>query len=143
MFSGVIRPTVALWLFATGTVAAEAPVRAVATVSQLHEVMIKPASDTMFNAARRAPAGDGDWTVLRRAAITLAESGNLLMIGARARDQGRWMKLSRELLDVSGEAATAAGASNLDLFIAISDRLVDVCESCHVRYRSPGDKARK
>ena len=139
---GLIRATAAIALLTTASVTAQtppqvatAPIRAVATITQLHDVMIKPASDAIFNVARRAPADAGDWEALRRSAITLAETGNLLMLGSRARDRGRWMKLSRDLIDVSARAATAASARDLDLLLTTADSLVEVCESCHVRYR--------
>ena len=147
---GLIRTTAAIALLTTASVtaqtpsqAATAPIRAVATITQLHEGMIKPASDAIFNVARRAPADTEDWEALRRSAITLAETGNLLMLGSRARDRGRWMKLSRDLIDVSARAATAASGRDLDLLLTTADRLVEVCESCHVRYRKRTNTAPK
>ena len=41
-------------------------------------------------------------------AITLAESGNLLMMRERARDQGDWMKDAKMLVDVGTAAYKAA-----------------------------------
>ena len=64
----------------------------VGNMSQLMIDVIYPTSDAIFYVERDAPKNDRDWGVLRTNALTLAESGNLLMMGARARDQGDWIK---------------------------------------------------
>ena len=46
------------------------------------------------------------------APFSLAESGNLLMMRGRARDQGEWMKDAKALVDVGAAAYKAAKAKD-------------------------------
>ncbi|PYR63056.1 MAG: hypothetical protein DMF88_26100, partial [Acidobacteria bacterium] len=64
---------------------------------QLHELLISPASDAVFNASTDPPTDDKGWTAARNQALILAESSNLLMVGSRVRDNANWMKMSRAL----------------------------------------------
>ena len=131
----------ALWLLlfwlVTATVSAQQG-KAVATVRELHDAMIKPASNAIFNVELDAPKNAAEWTAVRTAALTLAEAGNLLMLGSRAKHQGKWMTLSRQLVDAGGVALRAANARNLSAMRRASDRVVIVCETCHVRYLNQG-----
>jgi hypothetical protein len=119
------------------TVAAQPPtMTSVATVKQLHAAMIKPSSDTIFRVSVEAPANEQEWIAVRRASVILAESGNLLMIGARVRDHGQWLKLSRGLGDAGAAALTAADRRDVTALLAAADRIIVVCESCHAPYRN-------
>jgi len=118
-------------------------IRPVATVKQLHDAMITPASDALFNAGAQAPKDDQAWSEVANEALVLAESGNLLMLGSRAKDQGAWMKMSRALVDAAAEAAKAAQDKNLNALMAAGDRIETSCESCHVPYRDNGRQMMK
>ena len=118
------------------TVAAQQPITSVASVRQLHDAMIKPSSDALFNVAIEAPGGDEAWIVVRSAAVILTESGNLLMLRPPAKDRGLWMKRSRSLVDAGAMALKAADARDAEALNKASDRTVIVCESCHVIFRN-------
>jgi hypothetical protein len=107
----------------------------VGNMSQLMIDVIYPTSDAIFYAERNTPQNDHDWGVLRANALTLAESGNLLMMGARARDQGNWIKDAKLLVDVGAAAFKAAQAKDLDAVLALNDQLYTACVTCHQEYR--------
>jgi hypothetical protein len=65
----------------------------------------------------------------------LAESANLLMMPGRARDQDKWMKDSKMLLDVGNAAFKAARAKDVEAIKALSDELYNACVQCHADYR--------
>tara|TARA_Y100000588_G_C14090650_1_gene854303 strand:+ start:71 stop:505 length:435 start_codon:yes stop_codon:yes gene_type:complete len=113
-------------------------ITAVATVKQLCQGVITASSDALFNVGREAPASDYEWTVLHNDALMLAESGNLLMIGERARDADEWMVMSQELVDAGVVAVKAVEARNTEEVLAAGDRIVMVCEKCHEPYRDGG-----
>jgi len=123
--------------FVAGLAIAQAPssFQPVGNMSQLMIDVIYPTSDAIFYAARNAPQNDHDWGILRANALTLAESGNLLMMGARARDQGNWIKDSKLLVDVGAAAFKAAQAKDLDAVLALNDQLYTACVTCHQEYR--------
>jgi hypothetical protein len=113
-------------------------VRAVASVKQLHEVMISPASDAVFDASANPPRNDKGWTAERNQALLLAEAGNLLMVGNRVRDTDNWMKMSRALVDAAARAVTAADRKDGKALEAATDSITVACEACHRPYRDQG-----
>ena len=129
------------FLMVAATVVAQQPaVDLAATVRQLHDAMIKPASEAIFNVGRGAPKNDEEWTAVSRAAVTLAESGNLLTAGSRGKDRRKWIALSRQLVAAGRTARRAAEARNVNALMEASDRVVIVCETCHARYRNQGPR---
>ena len=126
----------AVFLLAAVAVA-QAPVtpRPVGSMSQLMVDIIYPTSDAIFYIQRNPPKNDQEWNALRAAALTLAESANLLMMPARARDQGDWMRDAKLLLDTGNDAWKAAQAKDVDAVAALNDRLYVACVTCHEQYR--------
>ena len=114
----------------------------VGNMSQLMIDMIYPTSDAIFYVERAPPQNDREWSALRATALTLAESGNLLMMDRRARDQGDWIKDAKMLVDVGAAAYKAAQAKNLDAIIALNNQLYTACITCHEQYR-PGYRRRQ
>jgi len=104
-------------------------------MSQLMVDVIYPTSDAIFYVERTPPKNEGDWSLLRTNALTLAESGNLLMMGARARDQGDWIKDAKMLVDAGNAAYKAARAKDLNAVVAVNDQLYAACVTCHKQYR--------
>lgn len=117
--------------FAALSIAAEPQLRAVADVTELMQAMTVPASNALFDVARNPPEDDGAWTKVRNQAIILAESGNLLMIGSRAKNDEVWMSTSRALVEAGEAAKKAAEAKNLDGINEAGNRMIDACEVCH------------
>lgn len=120
------------------------PLRPVATVPQLMEATVHPASEALFKSVGTvitergaedfAPRTEEEWTHVWENAMTLAESGNLLMIGDRARDNGEWMKLSREMIEAGLVAAKAAEARNAQALFDAGGQVYETCERCHEKY---------
>ena len=104
-------------------------------MSQLMVDIIYPTSDAIFYIERNTPQNDHDWSVVRMNALTLAESGNLLMMDRRARDQGDWIKDSKLLIDVGAAAYKAAQAKDLNAVLALNEQLNTACVTCHEQYR--------
>ena len=107
-----------------------------ATMKQLMVDMIHPASnEILLFVARGDPQDEKEWDRVRRSAITLAESGNLLMMPGRARDQGDWMKDAKLLVDVGTAAYKAAQDKNPKALAALTESLDASCTTCHKQYR--------
>ena len=134
--------TFAVFLLAALAVA-QTPVapQPVGSMNELMRDVIYPPSDAIFYIQRNPPQNDQDWTVLRGTALTLAESGNLLMMKERARDQGDWMRDAKLLVDAGTDAWKAAQNKDLDAIVALNDRLYVACVTCHEQYR-PGYRKR-
>jgi hypothetical protein len=113
-------------------------VRAIATVRELHDTMISPASDAVFDAASNPPTEAKRWIAARNQALVLAESANLLMVGSRVRDNNTWMKMSRALVDAAALAAGAAAKGDAKALEASADAITVACMDCHRPYRDQG-----
>jgi len=113
-------------------------VRTIANVRELHDLIISPASDAVFDASSRQPLDAKGWTEARNQALLLAESGNLLMIGTRVRDNGNWMKMSRAMVDAAARAAVAAEKKDATALETATDALTVSCMECHRPYRDQG-----
>jgi len=144
----VITIFLALFLIA-GAAVAQAPTpvapttfQPVGTMKQLMIDIIYPVSDAIFYVDREPPKNQSDWNVLKTDALTLAESGNLLMMEGRARDQKNWTMESKMLIDIGGKAYKAAQAKDIDGIRALNDSLNAACVVCHYQYR-PGYHRRR
>jgi hypothetical protein len=80
------------------------------------------------------PADDEEWSRVWASAITLAESGNLLMMAPRALDQGEWMRLSGEMIDIGLEAARVADKKDAIGVLDVGEQLYNLCTECHQKY---------
>lgn len=135
-------------------VAAASPPAAVATpfnsvmsVLELMQAVVVPAAETYWSSVQITvdetgeheffPESDAEWTAVRLAALTIAESGNLMMIEPREVDKGPWRLYSRELIDAGIAAAAAAEAKDTDAVFAAGEQVYNVCSACHMRY-TPG-----
>jgi hypothetical protein len=135
---------VGLFLFAwAGVAVAQAPdYKPVGSMTELMVRIIYPASDALFYIERDPPKTDVQWNNIRTQALILAESGNLMIMPSRARDQGDWVKESRVMTDLAAEAYRAALAKNMDGILAVNDKLADSCIVCHQQYRANYPKRR-
>lgn len=80
------------------------------------------------------PESDLEWFEVWSAALTVAESGNLLMMPGRAIDDGEWMRWSAALRDVGKQAAEAALDKDYEGVLNIGGDLYDTCVGCHRLY---------
>ena len=108
----------------------------VGTMSDLMVSMTYPAAnDILLAVARGGPRDDKEWVAVQRNAVLLAESGNVLMMRGRARDQGEWIKDAKMLVDAGAAAYRAARAKDVNALVAVNEPLNAACVTCHTQYR--------
>ncbi len=107
----------------------------VGNVSQLMIDIIYPSSDALFYIERTPPKNDHDWNVIRGQALTLAESGNLLLMGYRQRDPDRWVKDTKLMIAAGTAAFRAAQKKDMQAILDLNDQLYQSCVVCHKDYR--------
>jgi len=120
------------------------PFQPVATVRQLMDSTIHPSAEVIFESVGTiisisgmeeiAPKNDEEWANVRRSALTLAEAGNLLMIGDRPRDKDTWFRNARALTDVAMVAVRATEAKNPAQLFEAGGQVYEVCQRCHDHY---------
>jgi hypothetical protein len=120
------------------------PFTPVADVKQIMEMVVDPAAEVVWESVgfiitadgeeKVLPRNDEEWAVVRNSAMILAESGNLLMIGDRAKGEGPWMIMSRSLVEAGKATLQAAEAKDAEAIFAVGERLYNACETCHVLY---------
>ncbi len=108
------------------------------TTGTLHQVMraiMLPNSDIVFEAGNEPPTTDEGWLKAQNAALTLAEAGNLLMIGGRSQGRPDWTQLAKGLIAAGQKAYKAAMAKDPDQMLIVGGDLTDACAACHNKYR--------
>ncbi len=120
------------------------PFKPVADVQQLMEMMVDPAADVVWDAVGTVitaaetnewfPQTDEEWATVRNSAVVLMESGNLLMMGSRARDQDAWMRMAQGLVDAGALAMEAAESKDPDAVFAVGEDVYIACDRCHNLY---------
>lgn len=120
------------------------PFKPIATTIELMQSVVDPAADVLWGSVGSIvtmegtddffPRTEEEWIVVENACVVLMESGNLLMIGDRAKDQGEWMTQAQHLVDAGKLALTAAQSRNPDEIFAIGGEVYAVCDSCHQKY---------
>ena len=80
------------------------------------------------------PETDEEWLAVTGAAMSLIESGNLLMLGDRARDTGQWMAYSQEMIDAAAVALEAAQARDPERIFDSGEVVYNACNNCHSIY---------
>jgi hypothetical protein len=127
-----------------GDHSASPPFEAVADMKQFMSGVLEPAAETYWDAVGTimdqkgtteiAPATDEEWAGVWRAALVIAESGNLLMLNGRARDRGEWIVHSRALIDAGKKAVQAAESRNPEAVFETGGEVYEACTGCHARY---------
>ena len=120
------------------------PFAAVVDFKQLMQWIIDPAADVIWDSVQSiitvsgtkeiAPQTDEQWAAVRNSAATLAESGNLLMMEGRARDNKEWMTAARRLSTAADHAIKAAEAKKVDVLFTAGEEIYHACDGCHLRY---------
>jgi hypothetical protein len=80
------------------------------------------------------PQTDDDWKLIEANALMLAETGNLLLMGSRMKDQIGWVTRTQAMMDAATEAAQAAAAKNTDAVFKAGAKIYDACTGCHQQY---------
>jgi hypothetical protein len=120
------------------------PFKPVADTKLLMQSMVDPNADLVWDAVKTIdtpqgteeirPRTDLQWAAVRNAAVSVAESGNLLMMVPRAKNSGEWMKLAQDMIDTGQEAIKAADAKNADRLFTVGGDIYDACSACHAKY---------
>ena len=132
----------ALLLLASPAIAQTPPFQPVATISEIMVAITLPYSDALLYIERNPPKDDRDWEMLQMQALMLAESGNLLMMKGRAKNQGQWMKDARLLVEAGVAAVKATRAKDMQAVLALNDQIVQSCITCHTQFR-PRNRQRR
>lgn len=147
------------------------------TIKELMHGVIDPSADAIWDSVsyditaagvvETIPRTNDDWYAVRRHALIIAESANLLRVPGRKvapatpipslvdeppapedlppdqiqilidRDRAKFMQLSQGLIDAAVLAIAAADAKNIDRLSEAGDLLDRACEACHSEYWYP------
>lgn len=117
----------------------------VASMKEIMNGMITPASDSVFAAVsttvskegtvEKSPSNDAEWQTLANQAAMLVEAGNLMLVDGRMKDKGEWVKLSQAFIDASKVALDAARAHKKDGVYASGEAIDMSCDRCHEKYQ--------
>lgn len=126
------------------TAPAPPPYKPVADVKTLMASVVEPAADVYWDAVGTIIDAEGtheiepktveEWDAVRNAAYIVAESGNLLMMPSRAKDNGEWLQLAQAMTDAAQKAVRAAESRNKTAVFDTGAEVYDTCTNCHSKY---------
>jgi hypothetical protein len=115
-----------------------------ATTAQLMSHVLDPNADIVWAAVgsvvtekgeqQLAPKTDAEWTAIRNAAVTVAETGNLLLLAPHARAQGDWAVMTRKMIDEANKCVQAIEAKDLETLFTAGGDLYIACSECHAKF---------
>jgi hypothetical protein len=150
----------------------------VGTVREVMHGIVEYQANVLFNAVtvtvsatgteEKQPRTDEDWDVVEHAALTLAESANLLTVPGRrvatpeeekadptpgelppleiqAKIQANrdlWLRHVKDLQATAMEALQITHDRSLDGLFAIGEKIDQACESCHLEFWYPDEQKR-
>lgn len=124
----------ALLTFVTTVAARQGAAPNTANVKQVMLTMTIPASDVIFAAASEPPKDESGWKDVRKNALVLTESGELLLTGRLAKDKAAWMDMARAMVTQANVTLKAIDGKDLDALAQAADDLYVTCKACHDRY---------
>ena len=108
------------------------------------QAIVEPAADEYWDAVgwiddaggthEIAPTTAEEWDAVRNHAYAIAESGNLMMLGNRAKDGGEWMQMAVALIDAGQQAIRAAESRDKIAVFDAGAVVYDACTACHAKY---------
>jgi hypothetical protein len=136
-----------------------------ATLVEIMDSMVMPLAQVLWDAVVyedtiKGPETDEGWQNVRAAAVSLAESANVLMIPGRAvassaktaaegelspqeiqtlidENHGAWVGHARGLHEIAMQAIEAIEAKDAEKLADVGGTLDSVCESCHLQFWYP------
>lgn len=94
-----------------------------------HHVYVEGGEEQHF------PRTDEEWEALQDSAATLAEAGNLLLLGSRTVDKADWTRLSKAMTDAATLALKAAQAKDKQRVFDSGEAIYNTCNECHQKYQ--------
>lgn len=120
-------------------------------VQQLMQLVVEPAADRLWTSVATVitekgvdeifPQNDEEWEAVRHGAAVLVESGNLLMLGSRPKDNEDWLKMSAEMTEAATAALKAAESKNPEAVFKTGGDVYQACTNCHRKYWSEDPRA--
>jgi hypothetical protein len=137
-----------IWFLVVGARNAQnQPVAAppVATVRQIMQGIVVPASTAVYNAVSTtvsakgveevAPRDNAEWEMVGSNAAALIEASNMLMVEGRAKEEEEWATQTRAMADGANQALKATQAGDKDALLAAGDVINQACDNCHQKYQ--------
>jgi hypothetical protein len=157
--------------------AVASPFTPTAGIQDIMAEMIEPSAEFLWNSVSstvtaegvedKQPTTDEEWNEVRRHAIVITESANLLMMDGRhvaregkqlddhgtpgnltleqveqaiVTERAAFIAYSRALHDVGASLLKAADSRDAQAIVTHGETLDEVCESCHLKFWYPGQK---
>ena len=92
-------------------------------------------------APKKAPKNDAEWHELQHAAVTLAASGDVILIGGSGPDDMKWANdpqwrtLVQDMTNAALKLKLAVDNKDMKALLAAGDDLTPTCEACHAKFK--------
>jgi hypothetical protein len=116
----------------------------VASVADIMEGMVAPASDHVFSAVYTEvseagikdikPQNDEEWNVVAHNAMALVETGNMLKFSPEHKDKADWAQFCQALMDSAMSIVEVAKAHDTEGMLTQGGVMYEACTGCHKVY---------
>jgi hypothetical protein len=113
-------------------------------VKDVMRYVLNPAAETFWAAGGevdegekrnlRTPQDEAKWYGALQAASTVLETGNLLLMDGRSRNDPQWVKWAQDLNNAGAKGIKAAQAKDGEATFAAGSDMYDACFNCHAKY---------
>ena len=111
-----------------------APRPVVEDMHQFMEYVFEPNYKTLRLHLAEAPSDKNAWKAIKAGSLSLAESGNLLLMRAPEEDGDQWRQLSAAVRGQGGELYQAARARDYQTSLVHYRAMIEQCNACHTRF---------
>lgn len=118
--------------------------REIVSTKVLMTAVVEPAADGVWDAVGTVMTLEGteeiqpstaeEWLAVRNAAISVAESANLLLTPRRLVDNDNWEGWSLDMADAGRAAMVAAETQDVDALFEAGGLIYESCTGCHAEY---------
>ncbi len=147
-----------------------------ATIKEIMDSMVDPSADVIWESVatyvsakgieEKFPKNDEEWAAVRKSAIILIESSNVLAVPGRRvakpgekaaepavelgpeeieklilADPATWTRLAHELQEATAPVLAAIDKKDAEGVLYSSDKIDIACENCHLKYWYPNQGA--
>lgn len=114
------------------------------SVKELMASILDPNADVVWESVgtivtkegefEKAPQTDEEWNEIRAAAVTLVESGNLLLLPTRTGGNTDWVTRTQAMIAQSKLMVKAIDERNKEAVFNVGADLYDSCVACHKQF---------
>lgn len=123
---------------AMAATAAGAGLSDASTTAEIHNALIRPGSQALFDAESSPPQDEAGWAKLQAAAQQVIAGANMLKTGSRPQGRAEWPTFADKVIAATKITADALAQKKADELVFTDGDMMEGCTGCHEKFRTGG-----